>query len=260
MTQAPILVDRDGSVAEITLNRPEALNAMSRAMVAALTQTIGDLSGDASLRAIVLTGAGRAFCCGLDLKEMAEPGATGAFDWHGPGSLFDVAGACPHPIISAVNGYAITGGLELALLGDFLIADPAAQFADTHARVGITPSWGLTQVLPRLIGLNRARQMSLTGAFVDAQTAYEWGLVNEVAAKGKLRARAHELASQIAETDRSTLGKIRALIGQSVELPLQEAMAAEARVFDAHIAGVTPEDVARGRRAVTQRGRKLVQK
>ncbi len=260
MTDAPILLERQGPVAEITLNRPDALNAMSRAMVAALTRTIRDLSDDKELRAIVLTGAGRAFCCGLDLKEMAQPGATSAFDWHGPESLFGVVGACPHPIISAVNGYAITGGLELALLGDFLIADPSAQFADTHARVGITPSWGLTQILPRLIGINRARQMSLTGGFVDAQTAYDWGLVNEVVGEGELRERAHELAIQIAETDRSTLGRIRALIRQSVELPLSEALAAEAAVFDAHIAGVTPEDVARGRESVTKRGRNLVRK
>ena len=215
MTETPILLCRNGAVAEITLNRPEALNAMSHALVSALTQTIRNLSADTDLRAIILTGTGRAFCCGLDLKELATPGATQAFDWHGAGSLAATLRACPHPVISAVNGYAITGGLELALLGDFLIADPAAQFADTHARVGITPSWGLTQVLPRLIGINRARQMSLTGEFIDARTACGWGLVNEVVAEGALMPRARALATQIAETDRSTLGKIRALIAPS---------------------------------------------
>lgn len=261
MTEAPILIRRDGAIAEITLNRPEALNAMSRALVAALKDAVRDFSADDSLRAIILTGAGRAFCCGLDLKEMSQAeGAIGQFDWHGQNSLYAVAHACPHPIISAVNGYAITGGLELALLGDFIIASETAVFADTHARVGITPSWGMTQVLPRLIGLNRARQMSLTGEFVDARKALDWGLVNEVLPETRLMDRARDLATQISQTDRSTMTRIRGLIAQSVELPMAEAMRQEAQVFDAHIAQVSPSDVAAGRQRVTERGRKMAGK
>jgi enoyl-CoA hydratase len=256
MTDAPVLTHRNGAVAEITLNRPEALNAMSQALVASLTQVVRDLSAAPQVRAIILTGAGRAFCCGLDLKELAtKPGALSAFDWHGSGSLASVIRACPHPIISAVNGFAITGGLELALLGDFLIADPKAQFADTHARVGITPSWGLTQTLPRLIGTNRARQMSLTGEFVDAETACNWGLVNEVTPEGQLMDRARALAVQISETDRSTMGKIRGLIGLSDQISLEDALTREAEVFDAHIAQVSPTVVGENRKVVTARGR-----
>lgn len=261
MSDDLILIRRDGAVAEITLNRPEALNAMSRALVAALKDTFRGLSADNSLRAIILTGAGRAFSCGVDLKEMSQASdAIAQFDWHGPDSLYAIAHACPHPIITAVNGYAITGGLELALLGDFLIASDKAVFADTHARVGITPSWGMTQVLPRLIGLNRARQMSLTGEFVDAQKALSWGLVNEVLPADRLMDRARDLAGQISQTDRSTMGKIRDLIAQSVEMPLAESMRQEAQVFDAHIAQVAPSDVAAGRARVTERGRKMAGK
>lgn len=258
MTDSPILTHRLGAVVELTLNRPGALNAMSRRLVSDLAQAIQDVSRDDTVRAIVLTGAGRAFCCGLDLKELSEDiGAIGKFDWHGPNSLLSVARACPHPIISAVNGFAITGGLELALLGDFLIASDTAKFADTHARMGITPSWGLTQVLPRLIGVNRARQMSLTGGFVDANTALQWGLVNEVVPANQLLERAHALAEQIAETDRPTMGKIRDLIAQSAELPLGAGLDRESEVFDAHIAQVSPEDVATRRAQVTERGRRM---
>ena len=258
MTEAPILIRRDGALAQITLNRPDVLNAMSRNLVDTLTGAIRDMAADETLRAIILTGAGRAFCCGLDLKEMSEkPGAMANFVWHGPGSLAAVMRSCPHPMISAVNGFAITGGLELALLGDFLIAAPQAQFADTHARVGITPSWGLTQILPRLIGINRARRMSLTGCFIDAPTACGWGLVNEVVSDGQLLERAWDLARQIAETDRSTMIKIRALINDGAEMTLPDALALEAGVFDAHIAKVSAGDVAKARDRVTARGQAI---
>ncbi len=258
MTDTAILVHRDGAVAEITLNRPEALNAMSAALVDALKNAFQQLSADDTVRAIILTGAGRAFSCGVDLKEISQsPDAIQNFDWHGGASLYDAVHACPHPVISAVNGFAITGGLELALLADFIIASDTAVFADTHARVGITPSWGMTQVLPRLIGINRARQMSLTGEFVDAAKAYDWGLANEIVPADQLMDRARHLARQICETDRSTMTKIRDLIGISAELSLSASMTREAAVFDDHIATVSTKDVAEGRARVTARGRKL---
>lgn len=258
MTEAPILMHRDGAVATITLNRPEALNAISAAMVTALKTAFADLSADDSVRAIVLTGSGRAFSCGVDLKELSQtPDAIEKFDWHGGASLYDTIRACPHPLISAVNGYAITGGLELALMADFIVASEAAVFADTHARVGITPSWGMTQVLPRLIGINRARQMSLTGEFVDAKKACAWGLANEVVPADELPDRARALAVQISETDRSTMTRIRDLIAVSAELPFTESMARETAVFDTHIATVSAQDVAEGRSRVSARGQKL---
>ncbi|MCA0873369.1 enoyl-CoA hydratase [Seohaeicola saemankumensis] len=258
MSDTPVLLSCEGSVATITLNRPEVLNALSKSMISELLRTFRDLSADPDLRAIVLTGSGRAFSCGVDLKELAEAtDIKSHFQWHGEESLVSVVRACPHPVISAVNGFAITGGLELALMGDFLIASENAVFADTHARVGITPSWGMTQVLPRLVGLNRARQMSLTGDFVDAKTACKWGLVNEVVAADMLMIRAAELAAQIAETDKTTLSRIRSLITDGSGETLEQGMAREAAVFDEHMGGVSSEKVAQGRENVTKRGRRV---
>lgn len=258
MTDTPLLIHRDGAVVELTLNRPEKLNALNAALVGALTETITDLGRDDTVRAIILTGAGRAFSCGVDLKELSQGSdVKQGFAWHGPDSLFDIARNCPHPIVTAVNGFAITGGLELAMLGDFLIASDEAVFADTHARVGITPSWGMTQILPRLVGINRARQMSLTGEFVDANRACDWGLVNEVTSADDLLARARALAHQIAETDQTTMTRIRGLIGESAHHTLDAALAREVAVFDTHMASVSPSDVAAGRERVTARGQKL---
>ncbi|WP_164658995.1 enoyl-CoA hydratase [Tropicibacter sp. Alg240-R139] len=258
MTHSLIQIERTGAVAVVTLNRPDALNAMSHTLVEELTFAIKGLSEEVEIRAIVLTGSGRAFSVGVDLKEMSQvDGAINQFEWHGPNSLFAVAKACTKPIISAVNGYAITGGLELALLGDFLIASETAVFADTHARVGITPSWGMTQILPRLIGVNRARQMSLTGEFVSAEKALQWGLVNEVVAGDELITRAIELGEYIATTDPITMGRIRKLIEDGTDLSLSGAMAREAQVFDQHIAQVSAADVAAGRDRATTRGRQM---
>ena len=239
-------------------DRPDKMNALNGALITALCETIQTFSADTSLRAIVLTGAGRAFCGGVDLREVseAEDGAA-AVDWLGEHSRFELIRSCPVPMISAVNGFAITGGLELALMGDFILAGESARFADTHARVGITPSWGMTQVLPRLIGRNRARQMSLTGAFIDAPTACDWGLVNEVVPDDTLISRAMALAVQIAETDPLTMGRIRTLIAKSAETTLDEGLAHEAAVFQNHIATVTGAAISETRRAVTDRGRRL---
>lgn len=251
-----LLVERDGATAVLTMNRPEALNALSLELEAALKDAFRALAADEGLRAVVLTGAGRAFCAGVDLKELERTG-TEARDWLGGDSLADIVRAFPVPVIAAVNGFAITGGLELAMLADFIIAAPEARFADTHARVGITPSWGLSQVLPRRVGEARARQMSFTGAFVDADRALAWGLVNEVVPAAGLLPRARAVAAEIGGTDRATLDRLRNLYRDSAGLPLAEGLALEARVFAEHIGTVTPDKVARNRAAVQDRGRSL---
>ncbi len=245
-----------GSTAVLTMNRPEALNALSLQLEGALKDAFRALPVQQGLRAIVLIGAGRAFCAGIDLKELERTG-TGPRDWSGGDSLAAIVRACPVPVIAAVNGFAITGGLELALLADFIVAAPEARFADTHARVGITPSWGLTQALPRRIGEARARQMSFTGAFVDADRALAWGLVNEVVPADALLRRARAIADEIAGTDRATLDRIRGLYREGAGLPPAEGLALEARVFAEHIATIAPGDIARSRAAVQDRGRAL---
>lgn len=258
MDFAHLILTREGPVATVTLYRPEALNALSIALEAELCAAFRSLSDDPDVRAIVLTGTGRAFSVGVDLKELSsDPKGMAERNWHGPNSLASVMRACPHPIISAVNGFAVTGGLELALAADFLIGSDAAQFADTHARVGITPAWGLTQVLPRLIGINRARQMSLTGAYIGAEQALSWGLINEVTTADALVPRAQALAAEIAETDRETMSKIRGLIAASADTGLSDGLARELNVFDAHMPGVTMGGVAKSRAKVQARGRQV---
>mgnify|MGYP006254191393 FL=1 len=151
-----IEVHREAGVALVTLNRPDAHNALNRALSEAIIATFADLAVDEGVRAIVLTGSGRAFCAGVDLKALTdEPELLSSGLGLGPESPIVVAlEQCPQPIIGAVNGAAVTGGFELALACDYLFASEQARFADTHARVGILPGWGLSQKLSRIIGIN----------------------------------------------------------------------------------------------------------
>ncbi len=203
MSDPVILVERRDAVAVVRLNRPAARNALNAELRRALPATLTELdAGDAA--AIVLTGADPAFCAGLDLKELSTAGLSGDGDGSPPFSTIS------KPVIGAINGPAVTGGFELALCCDFLIASERASFADTHARVGVMPGWGLTVLLPQAIGVRRARQLSFTGNYLDAPTAYEWGLVNEVVAHDALLDRASELASDMGTIPATNLAAIKA--------------------------------------------------
>ena len=182
----------------MTLSRPAARNAISGALLAALRRAMADLGADDGVAAVILTGADPAFCAGLDLKELsANDGLLGSVE-DGAVPAGHPWAPLPKPVIGAVNGVAVTGGLELALNCDFLIASERAAFADTHARVGILPGWGLSVLLPQRVGFAMARRMSFTGDYVDATRALEAGLVTEVVAHGELMGRARQLAATIA--------------------------------------------------------------
>ena len=211
-----ITTERHGPVALVVLDRPEARNALTGAMITSLGRALVDADADPEVGAIVLTGRDPAFCAGLDLRDLASTydGFEAAVARGGDGTTDVRRGLTPEitvPVIGAVNGAAVTGGLELALGCDFLIASERATFADTHARVGVLPAGGMTIRLPQLVGINRARQMSLTGNFVDAVTAGAWGLVNEVVPHGELLPRALRLAGDVAEADRATVAELRAM-------------------------------------------------
>jgi enoyl-CoA hydratase len=163
--------------------------------------------------------------------------------------------ACSKPIIGAINGVAITGGFEVALACDVLICSTSARFADTHARVGITPGWGLSQKLSRAIGPYRAKELSLTGNFLSAQQAYEWGLVNRVVAPEALMDEALKLAAQMADIEAEMLVTYKAMIDDGYDLSLGEGLKLEHERSVAHNAEVTPEMVATRRAAVQARGR-----
>lgn len=198
-------------VTTITLNRPGARNALSGELLRALDEAFAAADVDPGVDAIVLTGTDPAFCAGLDLKELGAGAGPGPMpDFRRPDGTRGPFGAVTKPVIGAVNGVAVTGGLELALACDFLVASDRARFADTHARVGIQPGWGLTVLLPEAVGMRRAREMSATGNFVDADTALAWGLVNHVVPHDELLPRAHGLAVDVASNDTAAVRRIYA--------------------------------------------------
>src|SRR5947209_3824502 len=177
----------EDGVAVITLNRPQARNALNSELLAALPKTMTACDIDPDVAAIVLTGADPAFCAGLDLKELGSSGGNIRGGRVDAGATYSSPWpAMTKPVIGAVNGAAVTGGLELALNCDFLVASERARFGDTHTRVGILPGWGLSVLLPQAIGLRRAKEMSLTGNFLTAEEALHLGLVNRVVAHDEL--------------------------------------------------------------------------
>jgi enoyl-CoA hydratase len=245
-------------VAVVTLNRPEAMNALSTALRAELAETMVAIDANDDVRAVVLTGAGeRAFTAGLDLKELGSAdGQLGAANATSPAeNPVKAIETCRKPVIGAINGVAITGGFEVALACDILIASTNARFADTHARVGIMPGWGLSQKLSRLIGISRAKQLSLTGNFLDAATALAWGLVNEVTAPDALLPRAKAIAADIASADPAMIGAYKRLIDDGFGLPFTDAMGLEHSTSSARNSAVSASDVEARRLAVMERGR-----
>lgn len=251
-----VLVERDGPVALVTLNRPDALNALSRALRAEIVRVFTELKDDPEIRAVVLTGAGRAFTAGVDLKEAGQTGfALGADEDSKAINILAAMDAYPWPIIGAINGFAITGGFELALMCDVLLASENARFADTHARVGIVPGWGLSQKLSRLIGTSRAKELSFTGNFIDAETSERWGLVNRVYPADELVPAAMKLAHEMCSTQPDLLRKYKALIDDGFGMTFAEAMREEVRRSIEHSASVTAGAVEEARKQVTARGR-----
>lgn len=225
----PVLFSIENQTAIITLNRPERRNSINQALLTSLYNYVEKISNDDNIRVGIITGNGKSFCSGIDLDAIL---VENLFDPRGDGTdLPDIFGACPKPIIGAINGHAITGGFEIALNCDFLIASENASFADTHAKVGIHPGWGMTQLLQRAVGRLRARQMSFTCQFISAQTAYDWGLVNEVVAPDMLLERAKEIANQICAVNQDMLGVVKQLIDYRDTSTLDDAFTHERKGF-----------------------------
>ena len=248
-----VLTETKGGVTTVTMNRPEALNALSAALRNELAEVFTELAQDEATEVVVFTGTGRAFTVGLDLKEL---GGEKAADTVINKDLGKAMLNLNKPIIGAINGYAITGGFELALMCDFMIASQDAKFADTHARVGVVPGWGLSQRLPRLIGINRAKELSLTGNYLDAETAYAWGLVNRVVPAGELMSTAKQLASDIVSTEPVTRNAVREIMDRGWHASLTEGLDIEHEANRLHAkTEVRPEKVASRRVQIQQRGR-----
>ena len=257
MPDPELLIERDDGVVTLTLNRPAAMNALNRALRRALATGFDELSRDPSAGVIVLTGNGRAFCAGLDLKELggetSSAGEIGAAV--ASGDLIDVMHCCPLPIIGAINGFAITGGFEVALACDVLLASTEARFADTHARVGIMPGWGLSQKLSRAIGIYRAKELSLTGNYLDAEQAAAWGLVNRVVPPAELLPAARALARDMLSCEPAVMRAYKRVIDQGFAATFADGLRLEAEANRAHARTLTPEAVAARRQGVQARGR-----
>ncbi|MEP4484328.1 MAG: enoyl-CoA hydratase [Halioglobus sp.] len=254
MSDALVLVQKSDGIATVTLNRPDALNALSKALREQISLTFVALAEDPDVEVVILTGAGRAFTVGLDLKELG--GETVESESSSSLDLSEAIARFDRPIIGAINGFAITGGFELALMCDFLIASSEARFADTHARVGVVPGWGLSQRLPRLIGINRAKELSLTGNFLDADTAYAWGLVNRVVAPAELLRTCQQLASDITSTEPATRQEIKRIMDAGWGSTLEQGLRIEQKATRAHAASAPPKEMLGDRRSdIQQRGR-----
>ena len=255
MNNALVLTEiHPAGYAVLTLNRPNALNALSRALMAQLSDAIGRLQADPAVRVLILTGAGKAFCAGLDLKELgsgrsAVGGREGAVNANDPVSALQ---RFRGPVIGAINGAAVTGGFELALACDVLLASPLARFADTHARVGIAPGWGLSQKLSRAIGIYRAREVSLTGNWVSAEQAATWGFVNRVVPAEGLLDAARALARDMLSCVPEMLVRYKAIIDDGFALPFGEGMQLEkqrSREYNAAVGAAVIEARREGVRA-----------
>lgn len=233
-----VLVTDLGPVRVITLNRPAARNALSIQLTAALYAALVAAEAADTVGAIVLTGTDPAFCAGIDLKEAARDGER-YFDRYRETPCVEQVARMATPVIGAVNGPTFTGGLELALGCDFLVASERAAFADTHAGVGIVPGGGMTAWLPRLVGQAKARRMSYTGEIVEAQEALRIGLVTEVVAHDDLLPRAVGLATATTSSPPGVVATIKRVYAESEESALRpsldiERAASRARTLDRH--------------------------
>ncbi len=213
-----VLYEVSERIATITLNRPEARNALSSEVLRLLPDLLRKADSSDDVDVVILTGSDPAFCAGLDLKELGSTGGNlGATGADGRPNHDGVRGPFPamtKPLIGAVNGVAITGGFELALNCDFLVASEFAKFGDTHSRVGVMPGWGLTVLLPQAIGVRRAREMSFTGNFLLAEEALQFGLVNHVVSHADLIPFTRQLARDIVGNDQPGVRQMRATYGE----------------------------------------------
>jgi enoyl-CoA hydratase len=258
MNEPVILIEKKDHIATVTLNRPKAMNALSTELRFAISDAFEELKNDPDIGVAILTGAGRAFCAGLDLKELAaENGMVGkiANERKTETNLTTPIKNFGRPVIGAINGVAITGGFELALGCDILIASTEARFADTHARVGILPGSELSQKLSRLIGIYRAKETSLTGNFISARQAENWGLVNRVVEPAELLPTCLALARDILTCPREMVVAYKKLIDDGFNLTYKDAIDLERRINYEYFQSVKPEDIAQRREGIQNRGR-----
>ncbi|MGV0834797.1 enoyl-CoA hydratase [Mycolicibacterium thermoresistibile] len=249
-TDDVLLIDTTDRVRTLTLNRPQSRNALSTELRAKFFAALRDAESDDAVDVVIVTGADPVFCAGLDLKELGDTT-----------ELPDISPKWPSmtkPVIGAINGAAVTGGLELALYCDILIASENARFADTHARVGLMPTWGMTVRLPQKVGVGLARRMSLTGDYLSADDALRAGLVTEVVPHDRLLDAARQVAASIVGNNQLAVRALLTSYHRIDGAQTNGALWMEAEAARQWMASTTGDDIAESRASVIERGRSQV--
>ena len=245
-----LLIDTRDRIRTLTLNRPAARNALSAALRGRFFQALREAQAASDVDVVIITGADPVFCAGLDLKELGENSV-----------LPDISPKWPpmtKPVIGAINGAAVTGGLEIALYCDILIASESARFADTHARVGLLPTWGLSVRLPQKVGVGMARRMSMTGDYLSAEEALRTGLVTAVVPHGELLEAARQIAVTIVGNNQKAVRALLASYHRIDDTQNGGPLWLEAEAARGWMSDTTGDDIAASRSSVIERGRAQV--
>lgn len=233
-------VQKRGAAAWLRLHRTEALNSMSPQMVQEFGAALDAVQADPTLRCVVIAAEGRAFCTGADLKavksfgDLADQAAAVRAFLDAASSLLRRIETLPLPVVAAVQGMALAGGLELVLACDLVVAAEEARFGDAHAKYGLIPGWGATARLPRKIGANRAKSMMFTAEQIPAATMFAWGLVNRVVPAAELETATQALCAQLADKSPLGLRRMKQLVDDGLEQPLEVALRNERLAVEAH--------------------------
>ncbi len=224
--------EKEGPIGILTINSPDTLNALNSQVLKELDACIDDVLKDESIGALILTGEGKAFVAGADIKEMLPLDAKEGEEWGANGSrIFRKIETLPIPVIAAVNGFALGGGNELAMACDIRLASERAKFGQPEVGLGITPGFAGTQRLPRLIGPAAAKELIYTGKIIGAQEAKELGLVSRVVAPEELMDAAKELAGAIVKNSWNAVALSKKAINDGLQLEIEDALALEAKIF-----------------------------
>jgi 2-(1,2-epoxy-1,2-dihydrophenyl)acetyl-CoA isomerase len=253
MTDSPILLEHDGAIARLTLNRPDRLNALTLGMLGDISDILTDLESDDTVRVIIVTGAGRGFCAGQDLGDheaMDDTRAVRSVVERHYNPVVRQIRALPQPVIAAVNGVAAGAGCSLALACDIAVASASAQFINAFVGIGLIPDMGGSYFLPRAVGQARALGLSILGEPIDARTAAEWGLIWKAIADPDFAGEVDALARRLADMPTAAIGLIKHAINVSGHHSLEQQLAVEAEL---QAAAAETEDHQEGRAAFLEK-------
>ncbi|MBW1998930.1 MAG: enoyl-CoA hydratase/isomerase family protein [Deltaproteobacteria bacterium] len=240
MAYKNIVLNKEGPIATITFSRPEALNALNNQTRLEFKEALEEIKGDDSTKVLILTGEGRAFIAGSDIKELKDTTPLGAHDIKRLGEMIE---ELEKPVIAAVNGFALGGGCEIVMACDIIVASEKAKFGQPEINIGVIPGGGGTQRLQRMIGVHRAKELIFTGDIIDAREAERMGLVNKVVPAEELMARAREIAQKISRKSSAAVRLAKAAINRGMRTDLGAGLAYERELYSLSL---TTEDKAEG--------------